>query len=778
MTTGAGRSGHRAGSTLGWLSRLAAIVASLFVLCAAAGAQTPAPRFIGSAACQQCHKKEYGAWLGSQHRAAMQEADDAAVLGRFDGASVTRGGTQTAFFRKDGKFFVHTEGPDGRPGDFPIKYAFGLYPLQQYLIELSGGRLQAFGIAWDSRPAEQGGQRWFDLYPDRKLAPGDPLHWTGVDQNWNYQCAWCHATDLRKNYDAGTGAFATTFVEIGVGCEACHGPGSAHRDWAARPSDSKPDHGFAFSFDQRRGVAWKSAGAATAARSAPAAGDREALVCAGCHSRRQQFSDDPLAAARFYDAFRPTTLEPDLYHPDGQQHDEVYTFASFLQSRMHAAGVTCSDCHEPHSGKTRLSGNALCGQCHAAAVFDAETHHHHAKESTGAQCAACHMPTTVYMGVDARHDHSMRLPRPDRTPALHAPNACNNCHADKSAEWAVEALTLWRTPGAPGAQTFAETFHLADRGGVGAGAALLRIIDDENQSAIVRASALQRARLSARPSDMAAARRALSDKDPLVRSSAIAVLAQADAASRVDALVPLLSDETRLVRMDAARALAGEAEASLAPGDLTAFEKALADYEAGQAFNAERPESQANLGALYLARGKPDRARAAFERALAIDRTFAPAAIALADMARARGDETGAEDILRRSIAQNPESAPLTHALGLSLIRRKRLPDAMESLARAVALAPDDARFAYVYAVALHDTGAAATARETLTRALERHPFDRDLLMALASYDMESGDYAAAAPRAALLTQLEPDDASLRRFAELARTMAERATTK
>jgi predicted CXXCH cytochrome family protein len=729
----------------------------------AARAQNVSASFVGSAACVACHESEHGEWLNSQHRAAMQEPTEATVLGRFDGGTFRKGAEETVFLRKDGRFIIRTPGPDGKTADFPVKYVFGLYPLQQYLVELPGGRLQAFGIAWDSRAAPEGGQRWFDLYPGQKLGPGDPLHWTGLDQNWNFQCAWCHSTNLRKNYDPATGDFATRFSEISVGCEACHGPASDHLAWAAKPS-SDPNRGFALRLNPRAGVSWRLGDGATAVRAGSPANDKEAQVCAGCHARRQQFSDDPLAAGKFYDAFRPVTLAEALYYVDGQQRDEVYNFGSFLQSRMHEAGVTCSDCHNPHSGKLRLAGNAVCAQCHSSAIFDQATHHHHPEGASGAQCVSCHMPVTTYMGVDARHDHSMRLPRPDRTDALATPNACNNCHADKTASWAVEALQAWGAGKKPGAQNFAEAFHLADTLAPGAGTALASIIGDSRSSAIARASALQRFARAPTVEAVELATKALGDKNPKIRVAAVAVLANADAATKAATLTPLLSDETRLVRMDAARALAGEAENALAPADMLAFGKALAEYEAAQKFNAERPESQANLGALALARGRIGDARIYYQKALALDPTFAPAAVSLANIARASGDEKAAEELLRKSLARNAESAPLHHALGLALIRQKRTGEAISELQKAAETAPEEARFAYVHGVALHDTGEPQKAREALARALLRHPFDRDILMALASYEVEEGDFAAALPHAELLAELEPVDRSVRDF--------------
>jgi tetratricopeptide (TPR) repeat protein len=431
--------------------------------------------------------------------------------------------------------------------------------------------------------------------------------------------------------------------------------------------------------------------------------------------------------------------------------------------------VTCSDCHDPHSGKLRLAGNEVCGQCHAAKVFDTPAHHHHPEGSPGAQCAACHMPTTNYMIVHARQDHSMRIPRPDRSLTLGTPNACNKCHADKDPAWSVAALKGWGMGDKPGAQTFAEAFALADADGPGATQALVGVAKDAGQSAIARASALHRLNGAVAPAVLEAAEQLTKADDPMIRAAAAETLSGADAATKKRALVPLLKDETRLVRMQAARALAGAAEASLTPADLAPFEKALNEYVAGQMFTAERPESRANLGALDLARGRIDDARAEFAKALSLDKTFAPAAIELAEIARARGGEQAAEVGLAKAFADNPESAPLAYALGLSLIRQKRIAEAVAKLELAARLAPDDPHYAYVYGVALHDTGAPAKAVEVLRRALARRPNDRDILVALVSYEAQAGDYGSALGHAQALQKLEPDDLQLRRFVETLR---------
>jgi predicted CXXCH cytochrome family protein len=742
----------------------------------ASGSLTAAPArpvakadYVGSAACAGCHAGEAKDWHGSQHAGAMRHASEQTVLGNFADARFTQAGVTTTFFRRDGKFMVNTDGPDGKPADFEITHTFGIEPLQQYLVQLPGGRLQALGVAWDSRPKAAGGQRWFHLYPAQKPKAGDPLHWTGVDQNWNYQCADCHSTNLRKGYDAAARSFKTTASEHGVGCESCHGPGSRHVDWARKeaPREALPGKGLVVALDERRDAHWTiDAQTGNARRSRPRDTNLELETCARCHARRGQFSDDWQPGQPFGDAFRTSLLTPGLYHVDGQMRDEVFNYASFLQSKMHGQGVTCSDCHEPHGGKLRAPGNAVCAQCHAPARFDVPEHTHHAPGSAGSACAACHMPTTTYMVVDPRHDHSFRIPRPDRSVTLGVPNACNNCHTKQSPAWAAAAVARWFPQRNPGFQTFAEAFHDGDRGAPGAQATLAAIANDAGQPGIVRASALHRLGGFVSPQTLPAVSKGLDDRDPLVRAASAQALAGADARTRGRLLPRVLDDPVREVRMEAARSLAGDAEAGLAPHQRTRFDSALGEWIAGQRFNADRPEANTALGTLLAVRGDSGGAEAAYRQAIEIDPTYVEASINLADLFRAQARDAEAERTLRAALERSPHSAALHHALGLSLVRQQRRPEALAELDRAASLAPADARFAYVYGVALNDMGKRAEALRVLNAALARSPYDRDLLMALVSYQLAAGDTAAARRHATLLRELEPGNPDIERMAQ------------
>jgi predicted CXXCH cytochrome family protein len=674
-----------------------------------AAAEPLAPAtYVGSVACRDCHADEYQLWQSSQHAVAMQAADERTVLGDFSGVKFSNRGVTSEFFRRDGKFVVRTDGPDGKLADFEVRPTFGVYPLQQYLIELPGGRVQALSIAWDARPKDQGGQRWFHLYPDERIAHTDELHWTQRQQNWNFMCSDCHSTEVRKNFDAAAGTFATKWSEISVGCEACHGPGSNHVSIAREAAGRDPAAaagGLTVTFDERKGAAWViDPATGNAARSVPRETSKELDVCAQCHSRRGQFSNEYRPGEPFTDHYLPALLGPGLYHPDGQQLEEVFNWGSFLSSRMHEKGVTCGDCHDPHGGKLHAPGNAVCAQCHSAAKYDAPAHHFHEQGTPGAACASCHMKPETYMVVDPRHDHSFRIPRPDRTVSLGTPNACNHCHTDRKAEWAAAEIRKRYPDPKPGFQGFAEAFAAADRGDPSATMALVQVTANLDESAIARAAAIER--LARLPSESAlfAAEAGLKDPSPLVRRASVAVYEQLPPLRR-QAVMPLLSDPSRIVRMQAARSLAPLADDAFEATTLSAFKAASAEFIAAERFNSDRPEHRTNLGGFLAERGESMAAEAEYQAALQLDRRFVPAWANLADLRRLQGRETEAEATLREGLQLMPDAAALHHALGLSLVRQQRKAEALPELKRATDLEPGNPRYKYVYDIAAQELG-------------------------------------------------------------------------
>lgn len=740
------------------------------------GRVTP-PGFTGSHACASCHAAEQRRWSGSDHERAMQPANAQSMLGNFNNATFTQFGVTSRFFRKDGKFFVHTEGPDGKLADFAVTYTFGVTPLQQYLIPLAGGRLQSLSIAWDSRPKGQGGQRWFSLYPDEKLAPSDPLHWTGPAQNWNYMCASCHSTDLRKNFDLQARSYATTWSEINVACEACHGPGGRHVAWAKARADRTPDtgggeNGLVVHFTARSIGQWvidPKTGNAT--RRVPLASHTELETCAPCHARRGVIAADYQPGQPLLDAYLPVLLNEGVYYSDGQIQAEDYEYGSFVQSKMYRAGVTCSNCHDPHSLQLRAAGNAVCAQCHLAAKYDRKSHHFHRPGSPGASCAGCHMPVRTYMIVDPRRDHSFRVPRPDQSVTLGVPNACNHCHAERDAQWARATVRAWYGHDASGYQTYAPALHAGRRGALDAVGRLVALVRDTTQPGIARATALGLLRGQVAPRSLRAAQLGLGDADPLVRRAAVGVVEELAPRQRLPLLAPLLNDGIRGVRIEAARALAALPPAALAPELRATLARGIDEYVAAQRVDADRPEAHTNLGGLYAERGEYGLAEAEYRTAIALSPSFTPAYVNLADMYRLRHQDPQGEQVLRQGLAEVPTDAALHHALGLLLVRAKRSDEAIAELRRAAQLSPDDAHYSYVLGIALHSAGKIPEAVAILQAAQRRYPGDRELLWALTTISRDRGDLSQAKKYAKQLATLLPDDPAVQQLRRQLQTM-------
>ncbi len=745
------------------------------------GAAAPALAFVGSDACAGCHQAETALWKESQHRHAMQHASAASVLGNFDDASFDYFSVHSRFFKKDGKFFVETDGPDGKLATFEVKYAFGIDPLQQYLIEFSDGRIQALSIAWDSRPKGQGGQRWVHLYPNEEIKHDDVLHWTKPNQNWNFMCAECHSTGVRKNYDAANDRFHTTWTEISVGCEACHGKGSRHVNWARAQrswfgKDEDPRKGLAVFLNERDGVTWQSdPKTGNPQRNvAPAVTRREVETCGLCHARRGEFSEDWVPGQPLSDTHMVSTLARGLYHTDGQMLDEVYNYGPFKQSKMFAAGVTCSDCHEPHAAKLRASGDGVCLQCHASDKYEVASHNRHEGVTPAVSCASCHMPVSTYMVVDKRHDHSFRIPRPDISVKLGTPNACNNCHADKSAQWAADTIEQWHGPARKGFQNYAETFQASWTDRSDAAALLALVAASPTAPAIARASALSELHSRVSPVNIELARKGLADPDPMVRIGALDML-DGLPGNRIWPLVsPLLTDSSRGVRVRAVSVLAGVPAANQPASDREAFERAAAEFIAAQRFNADRPEARATLANFYARRGLTTDAENEYKAGLRLSPQYTPAAINLADLYRQLGRDGDAESELRTAIASSRQDAGLHHALGLNLTRLKRPDAALTEFRTAAELEPDRSRYAYVYAVALHSSGRVDDSMKVLKDTLVRHPNDRETLLALVTFNRDSGDIGAALEYAEQLSRITPNDPDLTRLTDDLRTRLKR----
>jgi predicted CXXCH cytochrome family protein len=723
--------------------------------------------YVGAGACKQCHQAESEAWQGSHHDLAMQEANAQTVLGDFNDATFKHNKVESTFFKRDGKFMVRTDGPDGELTDYPIAYTFGVTPLQQYLIAFPGGRYQALSIAWDSRPEAEGGQRWFHLYPKDKMDHTDQLHWTGRYQNWNMECAECHSTNLKKGYDTASDSYKTTFNEINVACEACHGPASHHVEWAkqAQPPYSDVDKGLTVNLKSHWQNAWKSpdGNALTAHREQPA---DEALMntCWACHARRSTLVEGSLPGLPLEDSHHPSLLTQPTYYADGQQRDEDYTWGSFRQSKMFQNGVTCMDCHEPHTLKLRAEGNALCTRCHNAEKFDTEKHHFHKQDSKGAQCMDCHAPEQNYMVIDGRHDHSFRLPRPDLSISLGSPNACTQCHQKQKPEWAAAALDKWYGKTWRDRPHYGTALQAGAAQGLKALPTLLELAQNSGSPAIVRATALTLVAPLMGPELLTVARAQLQDLDPSVRIAALGLIESVDPVNRVLSASPLLADPIRGVRIEAARILADVPDSQFPTSRLGARNNAMTEYREYLKLNADWPAENVNMGNLYLHQHNIEAAITAYQRAISLDPRFVGAYVNLADAYRQQGRDEDGEKQLRRGLSIVPDAADLHHALGLLLVRKTNSTAALHELEQAAKLVPDNARYAYVHAIGLNSAGKQREALAVLKAANARQPYDLDILSALISMHREAGDNNTALVYARKAGEVLPENKEIKQL--------------
>lgn len=668
----------------------------------------------------------------------MKLARESTVRGDFRGATYEVRGKPWRFFRVGDKYMVTAEGPDSELADFEVTHTFGVEPLQQYLVAQAGGRLQALPVAWDTRE-----KRWFALATAQTAPPGDWLHWTQQGQNWNSMCADCHATNVQKGYDDTTRAFHTTYAELGVGCESCHGPGSRHVANPASAHDARALH-----VEER--------------------GPSQVERCAACHARRAQIADHGAPGAPLLDRYVPAVLEPGVFHADGQILDEDFEYQSFVQSKMYAKGVGCSDCHDAHSGKLRSEGNALCTRCHEANVFDTPAHHGHAvvadQSNPGARCVACHMPGQTYMVVHFRRDHSLRVPQPAITSAIGAPNACvaAGCHAAQSPAWIASSYTALFGQRPRAQAPHWGTVLAAARNAAADPATVIALATDTALPAIARATALTYLDDSDASRDVL--EHALADADPLLRHTAITSYPIASPERLVAALSPQLLDPIRAVRVAALARLVEVPAALRATVPAATFSRVQSEYFEMLRYMADQPSGPFNLGNLFANLGRDADAEQQFRRAIEIDGRFVQAkvnlALLLARSARQseaeallrsvgpsepgfataafnlgllvaeRGDAEVAEHALRHALEVDPTLASAAYNLAV-LIMKQRPAEATALLRRASELAPREIRYVRTLAMSLLQTGDPEAAANILEGAVRTHPDDRELHLLL-----------------------------------------------
>lgn len=720
-----------------------------------------APGYVGSSACASCHERAFEDWRQSHHYLAMQAPEPEYVRGAFDGSTLDYFDERATFQTKDGRFRVRIEAGERPAEDHDVAYTFGGFPLQQYLVDADGGRLQALPYAWDSRPADAGGQRWFHLYADERIAPGDALHWQGRNLNWNYMCAECHSTNLRMNYALDSDSFDTRYDEVTVGCEACHGPASRHLAQAdAGAFDAQA--GLSVDLDDVGDARWlPNAETGIANRSRPADDRAQPDGCGLCHSLRASLADREDHDAPLSHSHRVSLLDEHRYFADGQIQDEVYVYGSFLQSRMYAAGVTCSDCHDPHTARLRTGPepNDVCSLCHQPEVFRVRAHSGHAPADAG--CVDCHMTERIYMTVDGRRDHSFRVPRPDVSASTGSPDACLGCHGERDSEWSLGAYKQLYDSSRFDVPHYGSVLHKARRGH--ANSEIAALVMDSDTPAIVSATALTLMRPPLRSEDLETLTAMLAADDDLVRRAALEAASIAAADERIGLAGPLLDDPALSVRIEAVNALAELADL-LSYDDRRRFVAAEAEYRAVLSRTLNRPESMLALGVLDQKLGKLNDAEAWFARAFDADADFSAARINLADLKRQLGEDDAVGRLLADGIEARPQDPALRYAYAMHLVRSGSGSSALVELESAVRLAPDNPDYVYALGVALNSLGQPDEAVATLADARSRFPNHYEIGWAQATMLRDRARFREALQIARELSTQYPEDTALQRL--------------
>lgn len=699
-------------------------------------------QFVGGKECISCHQREYNLWKGSDHDNAMSIATDSTVLGDFKNVEVELNGTKHKFYKRDGKFYVYTKGIGGKMKEFEVAYTFGVRPLQQYLIPFEKGKYQCLPIVWDTNK-----KRWYDMsamvYSAEELKPTSWLYWTNQSQNWNGMCAECHSTNLQKNYNIDEDSFNTTWSDISVNCEACHGPGSDHLDWAKLPEGARD-------YDGNKGLVLKTSGTTP---------KQYIESCAPCHSRRTSLGPNDHRDSEYYNNNRPQNISPPLYYSDGQILDEDYVFASFTQSRMYTHDVKCSDCHDSHSLKLKFDGNALCTQCHRAEEYDTYQHHFHKNRNEsgtavknkfgdiipvgeGALCKTCHMPGRYYMGVDFRRDHSLRIPRPDLSIKYNVPNACNDCHADKSYQWSEDFIKKYY--GEKKRNTYSATLCEGYLQNEGADTSLIKLIKSNLYPEIVRATALTYLSDYNSKTTNSIIKEMLDDPEPIIRERAINAFSTNSSIELVNTITPLLNDPIKMVRIAAASKLSVLPKDNFTDDQYKTQTKVLEEYLNTLKYTADFPSGKFNLGNYYSNAGDYIKAEKFYNDAIKTDSMFYPAKSNLALLYYNNGELNKAEGLFLDLIKKHPEYTEGNYYLGLLYAEQQRYKEAAEVLEKATRNNNVTPRIYYNLGLIYQYLNDEVKSETALKKAYSLSPDDFDILYALSDYYLKQKRYKEA----------------------------------
>ncbi len=372
--------------------------------------------YVGAKKCRMCHEKIYEGWKTTYHPYKFQDLTPDAVVADFiNNNTLTAGDYTTKMSRKGDDFFITTMGPDNKEHQYKAEYLIGSVWKQRFVTKFPNGALHVLPVQWNVKT-----QEWVDYHGLKKHKPGDGKYWSDTKRTYQFKCTGCHNTGSKFSYDKNTNTFgATTWVDKGVACEACHGPGSKHID-ASGEDLARTIVNPAKLYDP----------------------NRAAMICGQCHNR----GSSKTKLFDFQKTGYPHDYKPGgnlnfMYdekpglHPDGTSKKHHQQYIDWKKSEHFTAGVQCWDCHYSHRKgssnrhQTKLPGSVMCKNCHVDVVKQGV----HGIHSTN-NCIGCHMaPAAKSATMGDIRAHSFKVVKPAETIKSGAkqPNACNLCHYHK-----------------------------------------------------------------------------------------------------------------------------------------------------------------------------------------------------------------------------------------------------------------------------------------------------------------------------------------------------------
>lgn len=695
--------------------------------------KTQANAFVGDQQCKSCHAPEFKDWQQSDHYKAMQKPNDSTVLGNFNNTSYTADGISSRFFKKDGKFYINTQGNDGSNHDYEVKYTFGYFPLQQYLVEFPGGKMQATRQSWNSRD-----KKWFHQYPGQQIHYRDWLHWTGNAQNWNTMCADCHSTNLKKGYDVQMDVYNTTFDVLNVSCESCHGPGQQHISYT---------NGDSYKKGERVVHSYLKLGKNSGQMA-------QINTCMPCHAVQNSLDAKKMNSEELMDDYVAVLPTTERFYADGQIKEEDYNYASFLQSKMFTRGIKCGNCHNVHSGKLVLAGNGTCLQCHTP-NYASSSHTFHAVNTAGSECINCHAPGKLYMGNDLRHDHSFRVPRPDLSVKYGTPNACNNCHTQKTSQWASEAVVKWY--GDHRKYQFAEDLIPGSAIDQKSEAHLLKLIGDTAVPVIIKATAVSYLGNIFTESSKNTLLELLKNKEAMIRYESLRSLMRfSNAINDKYLIADMLKDKVRAVRIAAAELMELLGTQQLSEVQQGDFQRARAELEKNMLYQTDFAHGNIAIADYYQRTKNFSAAETFYQRALKKDSLANLARLNLASTYNMQGKNSDALAILKAAVQTDPKNDQAWYNLALLYNELKDNDNALGAFEKAVSLKSEDSRLYYNYGLFLQQSGKTDKAVSILQQGLKIDPTNQEMNYAIAYVFVSRRQPDKALPYAVMLKKINP----------------------